>query len=58
MMTGEFNNHTAEKFGAISNDELLESFVKDDDYVLNDDMMDSRANIPTEEIQFNLNGKQ
>jgi glutamine synthetase len=58
MMTGEFNSHTAKKFKALSNDELLESFVNDDEYQLTDEMMESSANIPTEEIQFSLNGKQ
>jgi hypothetical protein len=52
-------NVDAEKYGAISNEELLESFVNDEDYELTSEMMESRANVPTEEIKFiNSNGQQ
>ena len=57
MMTGEFNNSTSEKFGTLSNDELMDGYKNDDDYVLNNELIGSSANVPTEEIQFSLNGK-
>jgi glutamine synthetase len=57
MMTAEFNKDSNKKFGAMSSDELLGLFVNDDDYELTDEMMESKANVPTEEIPFNLNSK-
>ena len=41
-----------------TNDELMDGYKNDDDYVLNDELMESSANVPTEEIQFSLNEKQ
>ena len=56
-MNSEFNNHTAEKFGAMSNDELLESFVNDEEYELTSEMMESKLNTKPKEIKFVLNNE-
>jgi glutamine synthetase len=50
----------SEKFGTISAHELLNEYQNDIEAEFDDmvQLMESRANVPTEEIKFNLNGKQ
>ena len=45
------------KYGTITNDELLKEYQNDEEYQLKKEFMDSKANVPTEEIKFNINGK-
>ena len=47
----------SEKFGTLSNDELLNEYQNDEEYELTSEMMESKANTTPEEIKFNLNGK-
>jgi hypothetical protein len=47
----------SEKFGTLSNNELLDEYQKDDEYQLETEVMESRANVPSEELKFNLNNK-
>ena len=49
------------KFGGLSNEELLEQYRKDSEIEFDNmvDLMESKANVPSEYIEFNLNnGKQ
>jgi len=50
-------DNLSEKFGTLSNKELLNEYQNDEEYELTSEIMESSANIPTKEIQFNLNGK-
>ena len=52
-------NDLSEKFGTLSNDELLEQYRKDAETEFDNmvDLMESKANIPSEEIKFNVNQK-
>jgi hypothetical protein len=45
----------SEKYGTLSNNELLNEYNNDEEYELAEDTMESRANISPEEIKFNLN---
>jgi glutamine synthetase len=47
----------SEKFGTLSSNDLLEEYKYDEQYELEEEIMESRANVPSEEIKFNLNGK-
>ena len=47
----------SEKFGTLSNDELLNEYQNDEEYELTSEMMESKANTTPEEIKFDLNGK-
>jgi len=44
----------SEKFGTLSSNDLLEEYKYDEQYELEEEMMESRANVPSEEIKFNL----
>ena len=52
-------NDLSEKFGTLSNDELLEQYRKDAEIELDEmiDLMESKANVPSEEIKFDINQK-
>jgi hypothetical protein len=50
-------DNLSEKFGTLSNDELLNEYQNDEEYELTSEMMESKANTRPEEIKFNLNGK-
>ena len=50
-------DNLSKKFGTLSNKELLNEYQNDEEYELTSEIMESSANIPTKEIQFNLNGK-
>jgi hypothetical protein len=47
----------SEKFGAMSNEDLLDQYRKDAETEFDNmvDLMESKANIPSEEIKFNVN---
>jgi len=45
----------SEKYGTITNNELLNEYQNDDEYELETELMVSKANTPSEEIKFNLN---
>ena len=47
----------SEKFGTLSTNDLLDEYTNDENYELTLDMMESKANVPSEELKFNLNGK-
>jgi glutamine synthetase len=47
----------SKKFGTLSSNDLLEEYKYDEQYELEEEIMESRANVPSEEIKFNLNGK-
>jgi glutamine synthetase len=44
----------SEKFGTLSSNDLLEEYKYDEQYELEEEIMESRANVPSEEIKFNL----
>jgi glutamine synthetase len=44
----------SEKFGTLSSNDLLEEYKYDEQYELEEEMLESRANVPSEEIKFNL----
>jgi len=49
---------SSEKFnGILSNDEIVKDYLNDDEYQLTDEFMESKANIKTEVINFNINHK-
>jgi glutamine synthetase len=49
---------SSEKFnGILSNEDIIKDYLNDDDYQLTDEFMESRANIRTEVINFNINHK-
>jgi glutamine synthetase len=47
----------SKKFGTLSNKELLNEYQNDEEFELESEMMESKANVPLEEIKFNLNEK-
>jgi hypothetical protein len=48
----------SEKFnGILSNEDIIKDYLNDDDYQLTDEFMESKANIQTEVINFNINHK-
>jgi glutamine synthetase len=47
-----------EKYHAISNHELLDEYTNDEGYVLEDELMGSLANVPSEEIKFQQTQKK
>jgi len=56
VMYGDFDtSKLSEKFGTLSNNELLNEYNNDEEYELTEEMMESKANISSEEIKFNLN---
>jgi hypothetical protein len=49
---------SSEKFnGILSNEDIVKDYLNDDDYKLTDEFMESKANIKTEVINFNINHK-
>lgn len=44
--------------GTIKNDDLLDEYQNDDDYVVDMETMNSKANVSSKEIQFNFNNVQ
>jgi hypothetical protein len=49
---------SSKKFnGILSNEEIIKDYLNDNDYQLTDEFMESKANIKTEVITFNLNHK-
>jgi glutamine synthetase len=49
---------SSEKFnGILSNDEIVKDYLNDDEYQLTDEFMESKTNIKTEVINFNINHK-
>jgi glutamine synthetase len=49
---------SSEKFnGILSNEDIIKDYLNDDDYQLTDEFMESKANIQTEVINFNINHK-
>ena len=52
-MYGEFDTtKLSEKFGTLSNEELMDSYKNDENHELESDLMESETNIQTEEILF------
>jgi hypothetical protein len=47
----------SEKFGTLSNKELLNEYQNDEEFELESEMMESKANVPSEELNFSLNRK-
>lgn len=43
--------------GLLSNEEIVKEYTNDDDYELSSDFMESKANVQTELINFNINHK-
>jgi len=49
---------TNEKFeGLLSNDDIVKEYLNDDDYKLPNDVMESKANVEIETLNFNINHK-
>jgi glutamine synthetase len=49
---------SSKKFnGILSNEEIIKDYLNDNDYQLTDEFMESKANIKTEVITFNINHK-
>jgi glutamine synthetase len=49
---------SSEKFnGMLSNEDIVKDYLNDDDYQLTDEFMESKANIQTSVINFNINHK-
>jgi glutamine synthetase len=46
-----------EKYKTLSNEELMKEYLNDDNYELTEEMMESKANVKTEEIKFNPNSE-
>ena len=44
--------------GTIKNDDLLDEYQNDEDYVVDMETMNSKANVSSKEIQFNFNNVQ
>jgi len=50
-------NDLDKKYGTLTSNELLNEYQNDEDYLIDSETMKG-SNIPTEEIKFDLNGKQ
>lgn len=45
------------KYGTLTSEELLKDYSNDFEYEMADEVMDSKTNVPTEEIKFDINKK-
>ena len=45
------------KYGTLTSEELLKDYSDDLEYEMADEVMESKANVPTEEIKFDINKK-
>ena len=46
-----------ERYKTKSNEELMKEYINDDEYELSEDLMESKANVESQEIKFNPNQK-